>query len=107
MRRRAAMEVQWVADRLRLRTLHASNPHWTVQALADAVGRSCGWVKKWLTRLHHAPDDASALHSHSRARKTPPPALSSLVIDRILAFRDQSPDNLKRTPGPKAILYYL
>ena len=45
------MEEQWVADRLRLRTLHASHPHWHIPALADAVGRSCGWVKKWLARV--------------------------------------------------------
>jgi transposase InsO family protein len=101
------MEEQWVADRLRLRTLHASHPHWSVQTLADAVGRSCGWVKKWLARLRDTSDDTSALHSHSRARKTPPPALSPLVIDRILAIRDQPPDNLTRIPGPKAILFYL
>jgi hypothetical protein len=29
------------------------------------------------------------------------------VVERILAIRDEPPDNLRRTPGPKAILYFL
>ena len=29
------------------------------------------------------------------------------VVQRLLAIRDQPPDNLRRTPGPLAILYYL
>jgi transposase InsO family protein len=29
------------------------------------------------------------------------------VIDRIVALRDEPPEGLRRTPGPKALLYYL
>jgi len=29
------------------------------------------------------------------------------VVDRLLEIRDQPPEGLGRTPGPKAILYYL
>jgi transposase InsO family protein len=102
------MEAQWVADRLRLRTLLTTRPEWTPQDLADGVGRSLSWVKKWVKRLRAASaDDESVLHSQSRARKHPPPALSQPVIDRILALRDEPPANLKRIPGPKAILYFL
>ena len=91
-----------------LRTLHRSHPRWSHQDLADATHRSRGWVKKWVKRLRRAPpDDAQVLHSRSRARRQPPPALSPLVIDRILEIRDQPPEHLQRTPGPKAILYYL
>ena len=42
------MEAQWVADRRRLRTLLVSRPEWTFQDLADAIGHSLGWVKKWV-----------------------------------------------------------
>jgi hypothetical protein len=42
------MEAQWIADRLRLRTLLVTRPDWTQQDLADAVGRSLSWVKKWI-----------------------------------------------------------
>jgi anti-anti-sigma regulatory factor len=102
------MEAQWVADRLRLRTLLVTRPDWTRQDLADALGRSLSWVKKWLKRLCDAPaDDDTVLHSQSRARRTPPSSLSPLVVDHILTIRDAPPANLGRIPGPKAILYYL
>lgn len=102
------MEAQWVADRLQLRTLLATRPDWTLHDLADALGRSYGWVKKWKKRLQAAPpQDEQVLHSQSRARKHPPPALNPLVVERLLAIRDAPPHNLKRIPGPKAIRYYL
>jgi transposase InsO family protein len=102
------MEAQWIADRRRLRTLLTTQPDWTLPDLAGAIGRSLGWVKKWAKRLRAAaPNDESVLQSRSRARATPPPPLSQVVIDRILAIRDEPPYNLKRVPGPKAILYYL
>ena len=102
------MEAQSVADRYRLRTLLVSRPDWRLQDLADAIGRSLSWVKKWVKRLREVPsDDDSVLASHSRARKCPPPRLSQIVIDRILAIRDDPPQGLGRVPGPKAILYYL
>jgi Homeodomain-like domain-containing protein len=99
------MEAQWLADRTTLRTLLRTQPQWTVRDLAEAIGRSRGWVKKWRRRLRGAlPEDDAILHSHSRARKHPPPPLDPRVIDRILEIRDQPPDNLQRTPGPKTIL---
>lgn len=102
------MEKQWVADRQHLRTLLARRPDWTKQDLADATGRSLAWVKKWCKRLSStAVDDPTALRSCSRARKTPPPRLSSLVVEHILDIRDHPPDGLGRIPGPKAIVYYL
>lgn len=102
------MEAQWVAQRQCLRNLLATCPNWSQQDLADAVGRSIAWVKKWSKRLRDAPvNDETVFHSRSRARKTPPPSLSPLVVNHILALRDHPPHNLNRIPGPKAILYYL
>lgn len=101
------MEAQWRADRLHLRTLLTTQPDWSLDDLAAATSRSRSWVKKWKQRLRAAPDDQTILHSLSRARIHPPPALSQIVIDRILDIRDAPPQNLKRIPGPKAILYYL
>ena len=102
------MEAQWVAQRQCLRNLLATRPQWSQQDLAEAVGRSLAWVKKWTKRLRDAPpNDERVLHSRSSARKTPPVPIAPLVIDQILAFRDHPPQNLKRIPGPKAILYYL
>jgi hypothetical protein len=102
------MEEHWLADRTTLRTLLRTQPRWTVQDLAEAVGRSRSWVKKWRLRLRAAPpDDDQVLHSQSRARRHPPPRLSPAVVERILEIRDHPPGNLHRTPGPTAILYYL
>src|SRR5579859_4205968 len=102
------MEAQWLADRTALRRLLHQHPTWSVRDFAQTLGRSLGWVKKWLKRLRGAPaDDDAVLHSRSRARKHPPPRLSQAVIERVLEIRDQPPENLRRTPGPVAILYYL
>src|SRR5215831_13719177 len=51
------MEVEWIADRATLRSLAREHPEWTQQDLADAVGRSLSWIKKWLKRLREAPPD--------------------------------------------------
>lgn len=102
------MEEHWLADRQQLQRLLETRPDWTRQDLADATGRSLGWVKKWLKRLRDtAPSDPAILCSRSRARKTPPTRLSETIVARILEIRDQPPHNLGRIPGPKAILYYL
>jgi hypothetical protein len=102
------MEAEWIADRATLRRLVSHHPEWTQAELASAVGRSRGWVVKWLPRLNHtAPDDLAALFSRSRARRTPPPSTPTAVVERILAIRDEPPEHLQRVPGPKAILYYL
>jgi hypothetical protein len=69
---------------------------------------SVGWVKKWIKRLREAlPEDEAVLHSQSRARKHPPARISQVVVDRLIEMRDQPPEGLTRTPGPKALLYYL
>src|SRR5258707_7332033 len=51
--------------------------------------------------------DTQVLHSRSRARKHPPERISEPVVERIIQMRDAPPEGLRRTPGPKAILYYL
>jgi transposase InsO family protein len=102
------MEAVWYADRARLRSLARARADYTVAELAEALGRSASWVKKWRRRLGRAPrDDEAVLHSRSRARTHPPPAVPAPVVERILAIRDQPPAHLQRTPGPKAILYFL
>jgi hypothetical protein len=69
---------------------------------------SLGWVKQWKKRLQEAdPEDPQVLHSRSRARTHPPARISEPVVERIIQMRDAPPEGLQRTPGPKAILYYL
>ena len=102
------MEAEWILDRSHLWQLPLEHPNWGAKRLARFTQRSLTWVKKWLRRLRHAdPDDETVLHSRSRARKTSPKRVCQAVVERILAIRDEPLENLRRTPGPKTILYYL
>src|ERR687885_92751 len=77
-------EAQYLADRTLLRTLLRTQPTWSQQDLADATQHSLSWVKKWVKRIRTLPENDHVLHAQSRARKHPPPALSAVVIDRLL-----------------------
>ncbi len=104
------MEAQLIVKRASLRWLAQQHPDWTHQELATTLGKSLGWVKKWLKRLREATsDDVMALHARSRARKTPPASIAqqTLVVQRILEIRENPPENLHRVPGSEAIMYYL
>ena len=102
------MEEQWIVDRSNLRILLEEQPEWSRKRMAAEIGRSLSWVKKWVKRIGEAePDDERVLHGRSRARKNPPPRLETQVVEKILEIRDEPPRNLRRTPGPKTILYYL
>jgi transcriptional regulator with XRE-family HTH domain len=103
-------EADLIAKRATLRWLAKPHPEWTRQDLADALDMSRSWVSKWLRRLCQAdPSDVLALHSRSRARRTPPASIASqpAVVQRILEIRVAPPENLQRVPGPEAILYSL
>lgn len=102
------MEAEWQADRSSLRELIQSRPDLSLKQMAARLKRSYAWAKKWARRLATAPpDDVEILSSHSRARKTPFPEWDPLVLRRIEQMRLIPPEGLQRTPGPKAILYYL
>jgi hypothetical protein len=69
------MEAEWSTDRANLRLAVRDHPDWSVAELAQRLGRSATWVKKWRRRLQAAPPgDELVLHSQSRARQHPPPA---------------------------------
>ena len=102
------MEAGYYAARANLRRLLRLHPSWTRAQLAQATGMSPGWVSKWKKRLLSAPvEDEPVLHGLSRAPHHPPARLDPLVVDRLLEMRDQRAFGLGRTPGPKALLYYL
>src|SRR5262245_49391067 len=101
-------EAQLISERAALRCLLRQHPEWTNAEFAQTLGLSVGWVKTWKKRLSQAPaNDLQVLHSRSRARHTPPPPPDPLLVKRIVAIREEPPDNLQRVPGPKAILYFL
>jgi hypothetical protein len=105
---KAAMEEQWLADRNGLRAVWLEHPAWSKRQLAEAIGHSKSWVKKWMRRIRSHPlEDQEVLLGRSHARKRAPPQTAPEVVDRILAIRDDPPPKLGRTPGPVTILYYL
>jgi hypothetical protein len=102
------MEAEWSTERARLRCALREHPEWSGTRLAQGLGRSLSWVKKWRRRLAAAPpDDEAVLRSRSRARIRPPPAIPGLAVERVLAIRDDPPAGLRRVPGPRTILYFL
>lgn len=106
------MSTSYYADRINLYFLLQQHPDWNQQEYADALHRSKSWVGKWHIRLQRVPNgDLQALHQvalgQSRARKQPPERIAPEIEAEILAIRDEPPEGLRRTPGPKAILYYL
>ncbi len=102
------MEEEWIVDRARLRDMINQQPRLTQRELAHRLGRSLGWVKKWSRRLRAAsPQDDQVLHRCAGPRCRPRTRRTARIVERVLAIRDHPPDHLRRTPGPKAILYYL
>ncbi len=102
------MEAVYYAARANLRRLLIAHPTWTRAQFAQATGMSRSWVDKWKQRLLSVPlDDEQVLYGLSRAPHHPPPRLDPEVRDRLLEIRDDPPEGLGRTPGPKTILYYL
>jgi hypothetical protein len=103
-----SMEEEWMRDRALLRDLLQKNPYASPQELAQVIGRSVSWVKKWWKRLiGEDPNDPHLLCSRSRAHHTPYFRWDIRVTQRIVEMRLSPPENLKRVPGPRALLYYL
>jgi hypothetical protein len=101
-------EVEWVGKRAHLRHLLHQHPDWSEQQLADAVGFSKSSVSRWKRRLGEAdPREVAVLFSRSRAPHHHPPRIAPEVKERLVEMRLAPPDGLKRTPGPKALLYYV
>src|SRR5438270_11060559 len=103
-----SMEEEWMRDRALLRDLLKKTPHASPRELAQATGRSVSWVKKWRKRLCEGdPTDPQLLCSRSRAHQTPYFHWDPCVETRIVEMRLSPPEQLGRTPGTRALLYYL
>ena len=67
------MESVWEIDRIQLYQLKRENPEWTQKKLADKLGRSVSWVKKWLRRFRVAGQTTlETFKSQSRAPHSHP-----------------------------------
>lgn len=102
-------EVAWLVGRVKLFELWQENPQRKRSELAEAIGFSLSWVEKWLGRFSQLveSDDVSLFMSQSRARHTSSQKVTAEVEAAVLDIRDNPPENLRRTPGPQTILYYL
>ena len=105
------MPISYDAARANLYFLRHQHPSWSQAELAAALKCSKSWVAKWLKRFGE--DLASGqrleqvLQGRSRARKTPPTPTHPLVVEQVLAIRDQPPEGLRRVPGKAPIHSYL
>jgi hypothetical protein len=105
------MPLSYSAARANFYDLYQHHPDWSHAQLAAALGCEVRWVEKWLKRFR---EELAAgqrldqvLQGHSRARKTAPSRTQPLVVEQILAIRDQPPEGLRRVPGQEAIHSYL
>jgi hypothetical protein len=104
----SSMEEEWMRDRALLRDLLNIDPQTPPQELARATGRSVSWVKKWRKRLREGdPLDQELFCSRSRAHHAPYFRWDPRVEACIVEMRLSPPEHLGRTPGPRALLYYL
>ena len=105
------MLISYYAARANLYYVWQQHPQWSHAELAAALGFSQSWVEKWLKRfreeLARGQRLEQVLQGHSRARQLPPTPTHPLVVEQILAIRDQPPEGLRRVPGQEAIRYYL
>jgi hypothetical protein len=101
-------EDQWVYDRIRLYKLREKYPKWSQKKLADALGYSLSWVKKWLARFRQVSHPSLiCFASHSRAPKNPAHKVTQRIRDVILSLRQLLPEKYGRVVGAKPILYHL
>jgi len=102
------MTAHWFVDRIRLYELLHTCPDWGTTALAQHLGRSMRWVKKWRRRFGSPPhpDPLECCRARSTAHDPPDP-FSPCVITAILALRETLTAHLHRIAGPKTILYHL
>ena len=101
-------ESQWTHDRIELYKLRKKCPSWTQQQLADALGYSLTWVKKWLKRFREARvHSLEVFTGQSRAPKNPVRKVTGRVRDVILNLRQKLPEKYGRVTGSKPILYHL
>jgi hypothetical protein len=102
------METEWVMARVQLYRLMQEQPTWSAQRLADTLGYSLSWVKKWRKRLRAAhPFNWQAFLSQSRAPKRRHQRVTEPVVEAILALRDGLKSIYQRTVGARTILFHL
>lgn len=97
-------ECQWVYDRMQLYRLMRDHPDWSPKSLAEAIGRSERWGRKWVQRFRAiASPTLSMFQSQSRAPKSNPRRISEAVKDAICELRETLSEQYHRPAGAKLI----
>ena len=102
------METEWRIGRARLRELLQENGQACHGELAQQLGYSVAWVRKWRKRLAQAaPDDDQVLLGQSHRPKHIPRRVREQVEERIVALREALSEQYNRTVGARTIAIYL
>ena len=102
------METEWVMARVQLYQLMRQQPTWSLARLAETLGYSLSWVKKWRQRFRSTtPVTWQTFLSQSRAPKTRRQRVTKPVVEAVQALRDELKEVYQRTVGAKTILFHL
>ena len=102
------METEWRIARARLRELLQENGQASHPELAERVGYSVAWVRKWRKRLAQvSPDDDQVLYGQSHRPKHSPRRVSTALEERIIALRVTLSEQYNRKVGARTIAAYL
>jgi transposase InsO family protein len=101
-------ESQQIYDRMHLYKLHLAHPYWTPPRLAEAVGRSERWARKWMRRFQAVAAPGFSMYlSQSRAPKTRPRQTSEAIKEVICELRETLSEQYHRPAGATLIHHYL
>jgi transposase InsO family protein len=102
------VETEWVMARIELYRVMREHPDWSLTRLAEAVGYSLSWVKKWRRRFREVGSATLSLFlSRSRAPHRRRSPVNPIVKEVVLDLRDNLKAVYHRVVGPKPILYHL
>jgi transposase len=79
----------------------------TTAAVAEQLGRSQRWVRKWTARQQAAEQGTDWALSHSRAPHTRPTETAQEVVDQVLAVRAKLEEDPRSQVGALAIAWEL
>jgi len=101
-------ESERIYDRMRLHRQMREHPSWSPAQLAEAVGRSARWGRKWVKRLREEEAPSFKMYrSQSRAPKRRPRQTEEPVKDAICTLRERLSEEYHRPAGARLIAHAL
>ena len=101
-------ESERIYDRMSLHRQMREHPSWSPAQLAEAVGRSARWGRKWVKRLRSEAAPSFKMYwSQSRAPKRRPRQTEEPVKDAICTLRERLSEAYHRPAGARLIAQSL